>query len=252
MQFIGLPKAIDIAERVLPELVADCINTKRVQNINISVIQTLQVNLLTSWVIKWSKRRMPHRRIFSNFTNQAGAIWDLSRHKMLRMIPNLGSQMRVTFSSESIHTIPFRPGARYLKIPEWGQHCFNRGMRWLVSIIGTFRGTGDQPNNDPGARFRCAAAIVLNSTNREIQRPGMLVAQTIGQVGLVGCTNNWHNRHSGRKLIMPIPASIVHVDLAVYSATFRVYKVNCCKIGVRLKSVMSHKELDSFENIPVV
>jgi len=38
MQFIRLPKAIDIAERVLPELVADWMNTKSVKNIDISFI----------------------------------------------------------------------------------------------------------------------------------------------------------------------------------------------------------------------
>jgi len=55
MQFIRLPKAIDIAERVLPELVVDWMNTKSVQNINISFVQKLQVNMLISGVIKWSK-----------------------------------------------------------------------------------------------------------------------------------------------------------------------------------------------------
>jgi hypothetical protein len=55
MQFIRLPKAIDIAERVLPELVADWINTKSVQNVNISFVQKLEAKMLISWVIKWSK-----------------------------------------------------------------------------------------------------------------------------------------------------------------------------------------------------
>jgi len=55
MQFIRLPKAMDIAERVLPELVADWMNTKSVQKIDISFVQKLQVNMLISWVIKWSK-----------------------------------------------------------------------------------------------------------------------------------------------------------------------------------------------------
>jgi hypothetical protein len=39
MQFIGLPKLINIAERVLPELVADWMNAKSAQNINISLVQ---------------------------------------------------------------------------------------------------------------------------------------------------------------------------------------------------------------------
>jgi len=41
MQSIRLPKAIDIAERVLPELVADRVYTKTVQNIDISFVQKL-------------------------------------------------------------------------------------------------------------------------------------------------------------------------------------------------------------------
>jgi hypothetical protein len=41
MQFIRLPKPIDIAERVLPELVADWVDTESVQSINIIVLQLL-------------------------------------------------------------------------------------------------------------------------------------------------------------------------------------------------------------------
>jgi hypothetical protein len=41
MQFIRLPKPIDIAERELPELVADWMNMKSVQNINIRFVQKL-------------------------------------------------------------------------------------------------------------------------------------------------------------------------------------------------------------------
>jgi len=48
MQFIRLPKPIYIAERVLPEQVADWMNTKRVQNIDIRFVQKLQVNILIS------------------------------------------------------------------------------------------------------------------------------------------------------------------------------------------------------------
>jgi len=55
MQVIRLPKVIDIAERVLPELAADWMNTKSVKNIDISFVQKLHVNMLISWVIKWSK-----------------------------------------------------------------------------------------------------------------------------------------------------------------------------------------------------
>jgi len=88
--------------------------------------------------------------------------------------------------------------------------------------FGTFRRTGDQPNKNPGALFRCTADIFSNITNREIQRPGMLVARKIGQVGLVGCTNDWDNRRSSRKLILRIPPPVTGVHLAVYLATLPV------------------------------
>ena len=55
MQCIRLPKAIDIAERVLPELFADWMNTKSVQNIDISFVQKLQVIMAMLWGIKWLK-----------------------------------------------------------------------------------------------------------------------------------------------------------------------------------------------------
>jgi hypothetical protein len=74
-----------------------------------------------------------------------------------------------------------------VKIQEWGQHCSNRGMPCLVSIFGTFRRTGDQPNKNPGGLFRCTADIFSNVTNREILRLGMLVTRKFGQVVLVRC-----------------------------------------------------------------
>jgi hypothetical protein len=46
--------------------------------------------------------------------------------------------------------------------------------------------------------------IFSNITDRDIQRPGMLVAQKISQVGPVGCTNDWHNHPSSRTLILHI------------------------------------------------
>jgi len=38
MQFIRLPKAIDISERVLPELVAEWVDTEGVQSLNMIVL----------------------------------------------------------------------------------------------------------------------------------------------------------------------------------------------------------------------
>ena len=48
MQFIRLPKPIDIEESVLPELVADLGDTKSVQSINMMVLQQLRVTMLVS------------------------------------------------------------------------------------------------------------------------------------------------------------------------------------------------------------
>ena len=55
MQFIRLPKPIDIAESVLPALVADWVDTYSVQSINMIVLQQLEVNMLVSGVIEGSK-----------------------------------------------------------------------------------------------------------------------------------------------------------------------------------------------------
>jgi len=56
MQFIRLPKPIDIAERVLPEQVADWVDTYIVQGVPVVVFQQLQEYILVSWVIDWLKR----------------------------------------------------------------------------------------------------------------------------------------------------------------------------------------------------
>jgi len=235
MQFIRLPKLIDIAERVLPEPVVDWMNTRSVQNITIPFIQKLQVNILISWVIGWSNNGMSHRHTFRNFTNQAWAIWDLSNHDLSWIIPDPGHQKRITLSQECISTIPFQAGTSYVKIPQWGQHCSNHRMPCLVTIFGTFQGTGDQPNKKTGIHFRCTADIFSNITNRGIEGPVMLIARNIGQVRLVGCMNDWPNHRSGRKLIMHIPPPIGHNHRTVYSAIFRVCMANQLKIKVCLK-----------------
>jgi len=52
MQFIMLTKMLANAERVLPDLIADWMNTMSVQNINISFVLKLHENKLICWVIK--------------------------------------------------------------------------------------------------------------------------------------------------------------------------------------------------------
>ena len=197
MQFIWLPRPLDIAELVLSELVSDSINTKSVQKINIRLIQRLRVIMLISWVIERSKSGMPHGRTFRNCTHRACAIWDLSNHDSLWIIPDPGPQMRISFPVESISTIPFQAGTSYVTIPEWGQHSPNRALPCLISICGTFRRTGDQPNENPRVHFRCPADISVNIANCEIQRRDMMIARTIGQMSFVRCTNDWHNLQGG-------------------------------------------------------
>jgi len=203
MQFIRLSKLIEIAERELPELDADWMNTKSLQNYNISFVKTLWVNMLITWVIECLTSWMPHWRSSRNFTHQAWAKWDLRNHDLFWIILDPGRQKRITSSLESISTMPFEAGTSYVKIPEWRQHCSKRGMPCLVHLLGNFRGTWNQPKGNRGALFRCPADIFSNISKCEIQRPGMLIAWKIGEVSVVGCTNDWQNRSSSRMLIDP-------------------------------------------------
>jgi len=252
MQLIRLPKTIHTAERVLPELVADWMNSKSVQNINNSFIKKLKVNRLMSCNIQQSKGWMPHRRTFRNFTHLVLAIWDLSNHILFWIIPNPVSQKRMTLSLESFNTIPFQAGASYVNIPEWRQHSSNRAMPWLISTFGTFRGTQVKPNKNPGIIFRRAVDIISSTTNCEILLPNMLVAWAIGVLCHVGCTDCLPNCRTGRKLILRIPPPVTRIHLAVYWATCQVCEVHQFKIEVCLKWEMCQKELYSFQYIPVV
>lgn len=69
MQLIRLPIPIVIAETVFPELVADLVNTKSVQNINNSLVQKLRVNMLICGVIVWLICLMTFWQTFMNFTH---------------------------------------------------------------------------------------------------------------------------------------------------------------------------------------
>jgi len=241
MQFIRLPKAINSAKRVLPELVLDWIDTRIVQIIGIRFTQKLRVNIQISWGIKGSKSGMPNWHPFSNFTHWAWAIRDLGNHDLFRIIPDPGSQKRITLFLESISTIPFQARTSYVQIPEWGQHSSNGRTQCLVSIFGTFRGTWDQPNEILAARFRCLLDIFSNITNCEIKRPGMLIAWKIVPLSLIGSTNDSHNCCPSRKLILHIPQPIARVHRAVYSATFGLCKAHRFKIEVRLKWEMCQR-----------
>ena len=80
----------------------------------------------------------------------------------------------------------------------------------------------------------------------------MLLACIIGHVSLVGCTNDWHNHRSGRKLILCIPPPVAGVHLTVHSVTFRVCEAHWFKNQPPLEWEMCRKELDTFKNIPVL
>jgi len=252
MQFIRLPKPMDIAERVLPKLAADWVDTYSVQSIKIIVLQQLWVKMLVSWVIEWSKSWMPHPRTCRNLTHWAWAKWDMSNYDLFRIIPDQGCQQRVTLSLESICTIPSQAKASDVNMPKLRQHSSNHGMPCFVNVFGTFRRTGNQPNKNQGVLFRSTKDIFLIITICEIQRPGILIAWKISQVSLVRCTYDWHNRRSGRKLILCIPRLIARIYVSVDSTALIVSDTHRFKIEMRLNWEMYQKELDTFPNIPVV
>jgi hypothetical protein len=66
----------------------------------------------------------------------------------------------------------------------------------------------------------------------------MLIARKFTEVSLVGCTNDWHNCRSGRKLILRIPPPIARVHLAVDSTTLRDSEAHQLEIDLCLKRKM--------------
>jgi hypothetical protein len=102
---------------------------------------------------------MPHQRTYRNFINGASAIWDFRHHDSLLIFPDPGIQSRITFSVESISTIPFQAGASNIKILGWGQHDSNLGIPFLISFTGTFRKTWEQQNAKSGTRVELATGL---------------------------------------------------------------------------------------------
>jgi len=105
---------------------------------------------------------------------------------------------------------------------------------------------------NPGVRFKCTADIFSSIANREIVQPGMVIARKMCQVSLVGCTYDWYNSCSCRKLVLRIPPPIAGVHLAVNLNTLGDSQAHWFKINVDLEWVMCQKELHTFENIAVV
>jgi hypothetical protein len=110
-------------------------------------------------------------------------------------------------------------------------------MPGFVNVLGTFRGTWDQADENLVGLVTCAADIFSNITYREIQWPGMLITGKICEVSLVGCTNSWHNRLSTWDLFLGILPLITRVDLGEHSATLRVGQVHRFEFEVWLNCV---------------
>jgi hypothetical protein len=128
---------------------------------------------------------MPHGHTFRTVSHRASAKCDLIIHDMFWIIPNPGSQWRETLLLDSICTIPFHARASEVKIPKLRQDSSSYIILCLINDIGTFRGTRDAQNKNPFALYTCLAEMFLYSTNREIQRRGMLIRQKIVPVGVI-------------------------------------------------------------------
>jgi len=155
------------------------------------VLQRLGVNLLVSWVIEWSQSSMPHGRTFRNFTHQAWAIWDWSNDDLFQIIPDPGSQQRLTLSLESICTIPFPARASDVKMPMLGQHRSNRGMSCSIKVFGTFRVTGDQPNKNLGwflgvRRISFRIVPIVKYSSQESWSPEKLIKWFLSNAQMTG------------------------------------------------------------------
>jgi hypothetical protein len=71
MQFIRLPNATDIAERVLPDIVAEWVDTKSVYSIHNIVLYQLRVQMPVTWMVAWLKSGMPHWHTVMNIAHWA-------------------------------------------------------------------------------------------------------------------------------------------------------------------------------------
>jgi hypothetical protein len=171
---------------------------------------------------------------------------------LFQIISDPGGEQRATLSLESMSTIPFQARARDVNIAKLREHSLNRRIPYFVTVFGPFRERGDQPDKNPERLCTWVAVIILSITNCEIQWPGMQITRKIGQVSLVGCTYDWHNRRSGSKLILCIPPPIARIHLAVDLSALRVIVAHRFKIEVPLKWEFCQQDLDTFENIPVV
>jgi len=252
MQLIKLPKSIDIADTVLPELVTNWMNGKNVQNVINSFVQKLGVNMLISWVITQSKGGKPHRHTFGIFTHLALAIWDLNNHDLFWIILDPGSQKWVSLSLKSTSTVPFQAATSYDNIRVSGQHSSNSGLPCLMCLFHPCSGRQDQPNENLQRLFMCAADIGSNITNGELPWTSMIIAQNIFQVSRDGFKTDYYNDPSARNIIFRNPPPITCAHLAIYNAILWVSEICRFKVMVYLKWEMYQNNLNIFEIIPVV
>lgn len=118
MQFVRHPRLVDVAERVLPEVVAYWESTLNVQNISTGFLRKLQVSMLKSRVFGRLTSVMLDWHSLTNFWQQAWAMQDLSNHHLFKTIPDPFSQLRVTLSLEFIITIPSQATSSNVNIPK--------------------------------------------------------------------------------------------------------------------------------------
>jgi hypothetical protein len=159
MQFIGMPKPIDISGSILPKPVADWMHTESVQSMYIILPPLLWLDMLVSWVIKSSKSWIWYS--IMNSRDKVWAISDFTNHDWIETIPNPGSQTRVTLLLESIYMIPFQARASIVKIPKLRPHSINCGMLYFINDFGTLQVTRYQHMKIPGPLCRFPADIFL-------------------------------------------------------------------------------------------
>jgi len=105
---------------------------------------------------------MPHRWSVWNVTHRVWALWDSRNHHPIWIILIPGIWQSVTFSPESIWTIPFQGRGGDVRMPKLKQDRFKHLMACFVNVLGTFQGTWHWPNETQGALFTYAADIFCN------------------------------------------------------------------------------------------
>ena len=144
---------------------------------------------------------------------------------VIRILPNPGSQQRITFSLESISTITFQARSSSAKIPLCAQHSSNHTMPCNNRMYDTVLISEDQPNEHPCVLCKSVVHIFLFVPCCEIQSSDILSAQIMDQLSFVKSTNDWYNHHFGWMPIFRIPPLFGRVHLAVHLVIFHLWEV---------------------------